>query len=31
MYYTLAVTFTVDRLRALANLLHKVSLQAKER
>lgn len=31
MYYTLAVTFTADRLRALVNLLNKISLEAKEK
>lgn len=31
MYYTLAVTFTADRLKALVHLLQKISLEAKEK
>ena len=30
MYYTLAVTFTADRLRALQNLIKKIDAEAKE-
>ena len=30
MYYTLAITFTVDRLRALQNLIRKIDAESKE-
>lgn len=30
MYYTLAVTFTVDRLRALQNLIRKIDTESRE-
>ena len=30
MYYTLAVTFTIDRLRALQNLIKKIDVEARE-
>ncbi len=30
MYYTLAVTFTADRLRALQNLITKIDAEARE-